>query len=425
MRIRSGRPHVVILDENLPVPLDRRVWEEARALTAAGYRVTIISPRGGGEMHSARETRDGVAILRYPQRAASGLAGYFVEYLPSMVMTGLWLVAVRLRGRIDVVHGCNPPDLFFVFGRLAHLWGGRYVFDQHDANPELAATKWGDRRLGRVLVRLTTALEGASYRTADVVLVPNDSYGALAASRGGVPADSIVVVRNAPPGDRFRTLAAGIAPPADGSFRLGYLGVMGSQDGVELLIAAMARLVELLPDRAVSLDLVGDGEARPALERQAAELGLTDRVRFHGYQGPEVFVPILAATHVCVSPDPPTPFNDVSTMTKVVEYLAIGRPVVAFGLTETLSILGEAGVIAPDGTADGLAKALASLAGDPARIDRLTAAAATRIDELDLRWERSATRLVDAYRSLLAETGAGTAGGTGAAPDAPGTTDGG
>ena len=132
-------------------------------------------------------------------------------------------------------------------------------------------------------------------------------------------------------------LAAGIETPADGTLRIGYLGVMGSQDGVDILLRAVAELRAPGPTLTSALDLVGDGEARPALERLAADLGIADRIVFHGYQRPEAFVPILAATHVCVSPDPPTPFNDVSTMTKVVEYLAIGRPVVAFGLAETAS----------------------------------------------------------------------------------------
>jgi glycosyltransferase involved in cell wall biosynthesis len=232
--------------------------------------------------------------------------------------------------------------------------------------------------------------------------------------RGGVPGERVAVVRNAPPGDHFRALAAGIGPPADGSLRIGYLGVMGSQDGVDLLLDAIGRLRSTRPDLRVEADLVGDGEARPALERQAAELGIADWLRFHGYQPPEVFVPILAATHVGVSPDPPTPFNDVSTMTKVVEYLAIGRPVVAFDLAETRAIVGPAGVIADDPTPDGLAIVLAGLADDRGRLDALTEVAGRRIDDLDLRWERSAERLLEAYESLLAPVGAGPAAGSNA-----------
>ncbi len=413
MRTRSGRPHVVILDENLPVPLDRRVWQEGRALLDAGYRVTIISPRGAGEMARLVDRRDGIRILRYPQRAASGLAGYLAEYLPSMLFTTAWFLALRMRGRIDVVHGCNPPDLFFVLGRVARLWGGRYVYDQHDANPELAATKWGGRMSTGLLIRLTSALEQASYATAALVVVPNDSYARLATARGAVPADRIVVVRNAPPGDRFGALAAGIVPPSDGSLRIGYIGVMGSQDGVDILVQAVARLREMAPDLAVHVDLVGDGEARPELERLAVELGIDDRVTFHGFRDADGFVPLLAASHLCVSPDPPTPFNEVSTMTKVVEYLAIGRPVVAFDLAETAVIVGDAGLIVEEPTARGLAIALAGLAGNRARLAAMSDAAARRIDDLDLRWERSAERLLAAYGTLLDETSDGTARPTG------------
>jgi glycosyltransferase involved in cell wall biosynthesis len=416
MRMRSGRPHVVILDENLPVPLDRRVWQEGRALVDAGYRVTIVSPRGPGDMSGLVEARDGIRILRYPQRAATGIAGYLVEYLPSMLFSAAWLLALRLRGRVDVVHGCNPPDLFYLLGRLAGLWGADYVFDQHDANPELAVTKWGHRRSGGLLVRLTRALERASYGTASLVIVPNDSYARLASERGGVPAGRTVVVRNAPPGDHFRALAAGHRPSDDGALRIGYLGVMGSQDGVEILLDAVGRLRTTRPDLPVGLDLVGDGEARPALERRAEALGLGAAARFHGYQGPEVFVPVLASADVCVSPDPPTPFNDVSTMTKVVEYLAIGRPVVAFDLAETAAIVGDAGVIVPEATAEALAAELGALADDRLRLRRLSEVAAGRIDLLDLRWERSAERLLEGYRSLLASAGAGT-GDPGAAGD--------
>jgi glycosyltransferase involved in cell wall biosynthesis len=408
-RTRSRRPHVVILDENLPVPLDSRVWLEGRALVDAGYAVTIIAPRGGTDATRLLENRDGIRLLRYPQRAATGLAGYLVEYVPSMLFTAAWLAALRLRGPIDVIHGCNPPDLFFVFGRLGRAFGARYVFDQHDANPELATTKWRGRRSGGLLVRLTSMLERASYRAAAVVIVPNDSYARLAHSRGEVPRRRIVVVPNAPPGDRFRRLAAGIGPQTGGPFRIGYLGVMGSQDGVEILLEAIARLRDMRPDLAVAVDLVGDGEARRALERRALDLGILGSVHFHGYARPEQFVPILAAAHVCVSPDPPTPFNDVSTMTKVVEYLAIGRPVVAFALSETRSIVGDAGSIVAPPTVDGLATDLADLADDPARLAAMTAAAARRIDQLDLRWERSAERLVTAYDELLAGNGRGDA----------------
>jgi glycosyltransferase involved in cell wall biosynthesis len=395
------RPHVAILVENLPVPLDRRVWQEATTLRREGWEVTIIGPRGAGDMRSLREVRDGIRILRYPQRAASGLSGYLLEYLPSLGFTAVWLAWLAIRRPVDVIHGCNPPDLFVVFGAIGRRLGRAYVFDQHDANPELSETKWGRRGIGGLLYHLTLALERASYRTASLVIAVNESYAELARRRGDVSPDRLAIVPNAPDVERFRALAAGTRPEGDtAAFRVGYLGVMGSQDGVELLIEACALLRHRLA-RPLRIDLVGDGESLPALRRLAVERGLADSAVFHGYQTADTFVPLLAGVDVCVSPDPPTPFNDVSTMTKVVEYIAIGRPVVAFSLGETRRLVGPAGVIVTPATSAALAAALAELAEDGDRLGELGRHASTRIDELDLSWSRSAATLSAAYAGLV------------------------
>jgi glycosyltransferase involved in cell wall biosynthesis len=400
-RHASRKRHVVILDENLPVPLDRRVWLEALALVTAGYEVTVISPKGKRGMSARRETRDGVTILRYPQHAASGLAGYFIEYAPSMLFTTAWLLWVRAHRRIDVLHGCNPPDLFFLLGFVGRALGARYVYDQHDVNPELVAAKWGDRRLARLLRWLTEKLEKASYSTARLVIVPNDSYARIARERGKVGEERLVVVRNAPPADHFRTLAEGHGPESDSPFRFGYLGVMGSQDGVEILIEAAAILRQIQPDLEFAVDLVGDGEARPGLERLAAERGVADRLVFHGYRQADYFVPLLARTHICVCPDPPTQFNSVSTMTKVVEYLAMGRPALIFDLQETRAVAGDAGLVAGEPSAAGLARAMVRVVEDRPLLASLTAAAGTRLDELNCSWETSSENLIEAYSRLV------------------------
>ena len=399
--MKTRKRHVVILDENLPVPLDRRVWLEAQALVAAGYEVTVISPRGRGGMAGRRETRDGIRILRYPQRAASGLSGYLIEYAPSMLFTAAWLLWLRSRRRIDALHGCNPPDLFFLLGLLGRPFGARYVYDQHDANPELSLAKWGDRGLGRLLRWLTLKLELGSYRTAGLVIAPNETYARIARERGGVDPERLAVVRNAPPAAHFSALARGHAPRRGSPFRFGYLGVMGSQDGVEILVEAAAILRRVQPDLDFVVDLVGDGETRPRLEEMAGQLGVADRLVFHGYQPAERFVPLLAECHACICPDPPTPFNNVSTMTKVVEYLAIGRPALIFDLAETGAVLGSAGLIVKEPGPEGLARAMADIAGDQALLARLTDAAGKRLGELDYSWEASSSRLIDAYSRLL------------------------
>lgn len=393
------RPSVVILVENLPVPLDRRAWQEALALHAAGWDVTVISPRGSGDMGRLRDRIDGIEVMRYPQRAARGLAGYLVEYLPSMVFTAGWLLDRRRRGRIDIIHGCNPPDLFWLFGRIARAEGGAYVFDQHDVGPELATTKWGARgpRAG-ALAAITRWLERRSYRTADLVLAPNDSYREIAITRGQVRPDDVLVIRNAPDVARYRELAAGATVDPH---RVGYVGVMGSQDGLDLLLDAWANVVREPDMTDAVLELVGDGEARPALERQVGRLGLGAHVRFHGYRRAAEFVPILAACAVEVSPDPPTPFNDVSTMVKVVDYLALGRGVVAFDLRETRSLAGDAAVIAAPATADGLARALLGVMRDPDHGRQLGEAGSARVESIRLDWSRSASDLVGGYGRLL------------------------
>lgn len=390
---------VVILVENLPVPLDRRVWQEATTLREAGWSVTVIGPRGGPTMRSLRERRDDIEVLRYPQRAATGLAGYLLEYAPSLFFTLAWYLWVRLRGRVDVIHGCNPPDLFWLIGLIGRAGGARYVYDQHDANPELSQTKFGDSGLkARILLAITKWLERRSYRSASLVIAPNDSYADLARARGKVPGDRLVTIRNAPDLEAYRRLAGGVMVDRH---RVGYVGVMGSQDGLDLLIDAWANVVQEEGLADAHLDLVGDGEARAGLERQAAELGVAGSITFHGYQRPDVFVPILARSAICVSPDPPTPFNNVSTMTKVVDYLAIGRPVVTFELEETRRLIGDAGRVADPSTPDALAQEIVALLRDPDEVDRLAAAAAARPAALGLTWEESAKRLVEAYARLV------------------------
>lgn len=389
----------MILVENLPVPFDRRVWQEATALHAAGWRVAVIGPRGAGEMGRLADRIDGISVFRYPQRAATGLSAYLVEYLPSILFTFAWYLLLRARGRIHVVHGCNPPDLFWLIGRINVLLGGAYVFDQHDAVPELAATKWGANGLkGRLLQGVTKWFEQRSYRAASLVIAPNDSYAHVAMSRGGRDPGSIIVVRNAPDVRAYRSLATGIEVEPH---RAGYVGVMGSHDGLEALLSAW-RLVRNEPDmRDAVLDLVGDGIARGQLERRTRTLGLEGSVIFHGYQPPAKWIPVLARASVCVSPDPPTAFNHISTMTKVVDYLAVGKGVVTFDLDESRRLAGLGAAVARPATAAALAATLLELLRNPTDAARLAGASAARVDELGLDWSRSADALVRGYGVVL------------------------
>ena len=395
-------PHVVILVENLPVPLDRRVWKEATALRAAGWQVTVIGPRGRAPMRALREVVEGITVLRYPLRPASRAASYALEYPTAMLFTWTWLLWVRLHGRIDVLHGCNPPDLFWIFGLLIKASGGAYVYDQHEPVPELLAAKFPQSPVMRILDRILRRQERYSYRTADAVFTVNESMRHLVLERSDLPPELVTVLWNAPDVSNHRALAAGVLPHGR---RVGYVGVMNTQEGLDLLLDAWQLVVAEPGLGDAHLDLVGDGEARPDLERRAANLGIGHSVTFRGFLPPSAYVPILAACRIGVSPDPPSSFNHLATMVKVLDYMAIGRGTVSFDLTETVRVAGPSAKIARPATARALAGELIAVLRDSSESDALGAAAATRIDELNLDWAVSAQRLVRCYEEIAARLG--------------------
>jgi glycosyltransferase involved in cell wall biosynthesis len=396
--------HVLVLVENLSVPFDRRVWHECTTLRSAGYEVSVICPRGTRHDREAYEERDGVRIHRYPLAyRADGLWGYPREYA-----TMLWHTT-RLARRIwserpfDAIHACNPPDLFFVIGALFRPGGVAFVFDQHDANPEIMIAKRGGEVRDAFPERVVRLLERMTYRLADVVISPNDSYRRLALTRGGKREEDVFVVRSAPRRDEF-------SPVQDGSFDrrghrhlVAYLGVMGAQDGVDLLVRAVGRLVA--EGRDVLLYLAGDGESFDAIRRLGAELGLADHLLMPGYQTAEEFRAALLDADVCAAPDPSSPFNDISTMNKIVEYMAMGRPSVAFPLTENRVTGGDAVAYADDMSWQGLAGAIGGLLDDEEGRRRIGERARERF-ETALAWEHSAPNLLGAYERVRAKAAA-------------------
>jgi glycosyltransferase involved in cell wall biosynthesis len=389
-----------MLVANLPVPSDRRVWHEAQTLVAAGWAVSVICPKGRNRDREDRVRLDGVDIYRYElMERPPSVVGYVREFA-TMLLRHLRLswTARRRRG-FTVIHACNPPDLFFVLGWIYRPLGVRFVYDQHDANPELYLVKFGRAGLHGALYRAVLLMERLSYATAALVIAPNDSYRELALTRGRRRPEDVVVVRSGPRADELAAPEGWEAESAVGPHRLGYLGVMGVQDGVDVLLDAVAVLLRRRGRDYVRLDLVGDGELRIALEERASELGISDAVDFRGFLPAAEFVPLLRTVDLCVAPDPPNPFNDISTMNKVIEYMAMGRPVVAFDLRETRDLMGDAGVVAKGGDAAALAETLEALLDDDHRRAAM-AAAATRIFAERLGWERSEPPLLEVYERI-------------------------
>ncbi|MBI5165602.1 MAG: glycosyltransferase family 4 protein [Magnetospirillum sp.] len=386
---------VLMMVENLPVPRDRRVWQEAQALRDAGWVVSVICPalapfRPGFEM------LDGIAIWRHRLPSeGEGALGYLREYAVALFWEFVLAWRVLFVRGFDVIHACNPPEtLFLVGGFFKLLLGKRFVFDHHDLSPELYVAKFA--RKGP-FHRLLLLLERLTYATADVAIATNETFRTVAVIRGRMAPERVFVVRSGPD---LRRLAA-IAPPADppqGARRLiAYVGVMNSQDGVESVIAALGRIVFDHGRDDVHAVLMGDGPMLPALRQMAARAGLAEHVTFTGWADDSLLMPTLAAAEVCVSPDPVNAFNHSCTMNKILEYMAMAKPVVLFDLVEGRRSAGAAALYAKDD--DDLADKILLLLDDPELRRRMGAIGRRRMED-ELAWEHQVPRLLAAYRAL-------------------------
>ena len=391
---------VLILVENLPSPFDRRVWQEATALRDAGYVVSIICPTGRG--YEARfEAIDGIHIWRYRLPAeGAGALGYLIEYSAALFSTFVLSLRVhRLRG-FDVIHACNPPDLFFLIGGLYKLFGKKFLFDHHDANPELYVAKFGRKDF---FYRLMLLLERWTFRTADLSIATNLSYRRIAIERGRMPPERVFVVRSGPSLERLQ-----IRPPAPElkrgrKFLVGYVGVMGRQEGIDYLLRAAAHIVHGMRRTDVHFGLVGGGTSLEEMKALARELGIADYVSFTGRVSDAELLAMLNTADVCVNPDVASEMNDISTMNKVMEYMALGKPIVQFDLAEGRYSAQSASLYARRNDWIDLAAKIVELLDDPERRRLMGAYGRRRVME-ELEWRHEAPKLLAAYQALWPAT---------------------
>ncbi len=383
---------VLILVANLPVPPDRRVWHEATALTAAGYQVSVICPKGKGFLAS-HEVIEGVHVYRYTlPLEASGLIGFVVEYGLTLFWATVLSLRVAFTRGFDVLQACNPPDLYFLLGAFYRLFGKRFIFDHHDLCPELYEVKFNRRGF---LYRVMRWLEWGTFKTAQAVMTTNESFHALARARGGVPEDRLFIVRNAPNPTRFHRVDPDPALRQGADLVLGYVGIMGNQDGVDQLLEALAELLKTEPRTRFRAVLVGDGPERDALGAQVQRLGLADVVHFTGYLGGEALLRAYSTFDIGVIPDPPNVYNDQITMNKTLEFMALGIPFALFPLAQSRRDAGEAGLVADGPTPADLAAAIRTLANDPDLRTRMLDAGLQRTREFS--WDTAKTALLAAY----------------------------
>jgi glycosyltransferase involved in cell wall biosynthesis len=395
--ILPGKQRVLIIVENLPCPFDRRVWQEARALVDAGYQVCIICPKGRGYMQSY-ELLEGVHIYRHPLLVeADSALGYGMEYLTSLLME-LWL-AIRIaftRG-FDVIHGCNPPDTIFIIARIFRLFGKRFVFDHHDINPELYEAKFNRRD---VWYRLLCRLERWTFQSADVSIATNESYRRIAIERGGMKPERVVVVRSGADLSRVRLVEPDPGLRKGRRFLVGYVGVIGKQEGIDLLLQSIVVYRKELGRDDAQFVIVGDGTEVASLKALSRELGVDDCVDFAGRLPDAQLMSVLSTADACVNPDRANEMNDKSTMNKVLEYMALGKPIVQFDLTEGRVSAADSSLYARPNDVRDFAVKLAELLDDPQKRERMGAIGRTRI-ERELAWNHQIPNLLRAY-SLLA-----------------------
>ncbi|MGE5117977.1 MAG: glycosyltransferase family 4 protein [Betaproteobacteria bacterium] len=389
---------VLIIVENLPAPFDRRVWQEATTLRDAGYGVAIVCPTGKG-CEARHETLEGIDIYRHPlPHEAAGALGYALEYGAALFWEFVLAWRVWRRQGFDAIHACNPPDLIFLVGGFFKLLlGKRFVFDHHDIGPELYEAKFGRRDLFH---RLLLAAERWTFRTADVSIATNESYRRIAIERGRMDPDKVFVVRSGPNLERLK-----VAPPVEAlkrgrRFLVGYVGVMGAQEGIDLLLRAARRIVRELGRDDVQFGLVGGGTSLEAMKALARELGIAEHVTFTGRVSDAELLAMLNTADVCVNPDVANEMNDKSTMNKIMEYMALGKPIVQFDLIEGRWSAREASLYARRNDPADFADCIVALLDDPERRARMGAYGRQRVLH-ELEWKYEAPKLLAAYEALF------------------------
>src|SRR5690348_3275423 len=390
---------VLIIVENIPVPFDTRVWKEAASLQANGYEVTVLCPRGKGYMEG-HVVIDGVHVFRHPiPKEGNGSLGYLYEYGSALLWEFLYAWWIYLRRGFSIIQGCNPPDDIFLVALPFKLLGVKYIFDHHDANPELYLSKFEKKG---ALYQIQVWLEKLTYRFSDVVMVTNSSYRNLALTRGALPPEDVFIVRNGPDCETFKPVRPNPALKYNKPYLVGYLGNMSVQEGLDILLD-VALNIKNMGRRDVHFTCIGGGPGLAGLQKMVRDKGLEDMVNFTGRIPDEQLLEIVSTADVCVNPDKPCEMNNISTMNKIMEYMALGKPIVQFDLKEGRVSAQEASLYANnhDQVSDFSVKILWLLENEGER-KRMGEFARRRVEE-ELAWKYSVQNLLAAYERAFAK----------------------
>ncbi|MBL4807629.1 MAG: glycosyltransferase family 4 protein [Rhodobacteraceae bacterium] len=409
--LRESRPlkglRTLIVVENLPVPFDRRVWMEATTLAAAGATVSVICPKGAGFDDSIWEG-EGVKVYRHSLPLdASGALGYLLEYGAALFWETVLTIRIALTRGIDVIHGCNPPDLIFLVALPFKVFGVRYLFDHHDINPELYEAKFGKRGF---FWKLMSAFEWLTFKSANVSIATNDSYWDIAIGRGGMAPENVFIVRSGP--DLTRLIIQPDTPKWRNGrkYMVGYVGVMGDQEGIDLLLETVTHLVKTKGRDDIQFCLVGGGPSLISLKKQCNDAGLDDFVTFTGRVPDQALFQVLSTATICINPDRVNEMNDKSTMNKILEYMAFGKPIVQFDVVEGRYSAQHASLYAKANDPIDFADKIEILLDDPEKCAEMGRFGRHRV-ETEMAWPYQVPKLIEAYQKILSKKQKGRIGG--------------
>jgi glycosyltransferase involved in cell wall biosynthesis len=388
---------VLIIVENLPVPFDRRVWSEATTLRDAGHAVSVICPKGPGYQES-HEVVDGIAIYRHPLPVeARGAAAYFIEYPIALFWEFVLSLKVWRNRGFDVIHACNPPDLIFLIGLFFKIFARKsFVFDHHDANPEFFEAKFGRRGLLWQLLRLAEKL---TFKAADISIATNDSYRRIAIERGRMRPKRVFVVRSGPNLARVKRLPADPKWRKGRQFLIGYVGVVSRSEGLDLLLASISHAVYARGRQDIQFVVAGSGPELEAVSQLAETMKVADFVTFAGRIDDAQLFTMLSTADVCVNPDRVTAMNNISTMNKIMEYMALGKPIVQFDVKEGRVSAQHASLYAKSNDPVDFAERVLELIDDPHQCKKMGEYGRERVESV-LAWHHEQPKLLRAYTKL-------------------------
>jgi glycosyltransferase involved in cell wall biosynthesis len=386
--------HVLIIVENLSVPFDRRVWQEANSLKENGADISIICPKMKGYFKTFEQI-NGINIYRHPLKEGKGVFGYLKEYSSALYWEFILSFKVYLKKRFHVIHGCNPPDLIFIIALFFKILGVKYVFDHHDINPELYLAKFNKKGF---FYKFLLLAERLTFATANYSIATNESYKEIAIRRGKMPESRVQVVRSGPNLDRLIINKGNMKYKKGRDFLIGYVGVIGEQEGLDLLLKSAKEIVSKRNN--VQFAIIGGGTKLQAIKEMTQKMGLDDYIDYYGRVDDETMINILNTADICVNPDKPTEMNNLSTMNKIMEYMALKKPIVQYDLKEGRVSAQNASLYAKNTSPEDFADKMMWLLGNPKARNEMGEFGYNRIINY-LSWEFESKKLIAFYNKIL------------------------